>query len=60
MHLTPVARGFVGEYPHTLQEFEERFQTVAVCRDYLLQQRWPGGPSFHLRGGVPNEKTRAD
>lgn len=55
MHLTPVARGFVGEYPHTLQEFEERFQTVVVCRDYLLQQRWPGGPSFHLRGGVPNE-----
>ena len=33
----------MGEYPHTLQEFEERFQTEAACRDYLLQQRWPDG-----------------
>ena len=33
----------MGEYPHTLQEFEQRFQTEAACRDYLLQQRWPDG-----------------
>lgn len=31
------------DYPKTLLEFEERFNTEQACREYLLQIRWPEG-----------------
>lgn len=33
------------DYPRTMMEFEERFATEALCREYLYQLRWPEG--FH-------------
>ena len=30
-------------YPRTLLEFEERFNTEEACREYLFDLRWPGG-----------------
>src|SRR5450755_3414206 len=35
----------VEDYPRNLAEFERRFGTEEVCRDYLVQLRWPDG--FH-------------
>lgn len=35
------------DYPRTLLEFEDRFQTEEACRAYLVQLRWPNG--FHCR-----------
>ena len=31
------------EYPMTLEEFENRFNTEEACRDYLFLLRWPNG-----------------
>src|SRR5271169_4853512 len=31
------------DYPRNLGEFERRFGTEEVCRDYLVQLRWPDG-----------------
>ena len=31
------------EYPMTLEEFENRFNTEQSCRDYLFLLRWPNG-----------------
>jgi transposase-like protein len=31
------------DYPSNLAEFERRFATEEVCRDYLVQLRWPDG-----------------
>ena len=31
------------DYPRNLAEFERRFGTEEVCRDYLVQLRWPDG-----------------
>ena len=31
------------DYPRTLAEFEERFDTEEACRTYLNQLRWPSG-----------------
>ena len=31
------------DYPRNLAEFERRFATEEVCRDYLVQLRWPDG-----------------
>ena len=31
------------DYPKTLMEFESRFSTEGVCREYLAGLRWPGG-----------------
>ena len=31
------------DYPRNLAEFERRFRTEEVCRDYLVQLRWPDG-----------------
>lgn len=33
----------MDEYPGTLLEFEDRFGTDALCRDYLCRLRWPDG-----------------
>ncbi len=31
------------DYPRNLAGFERRFATEEVCRDYLVQLRWPDG-----------------
>ena len=31
------------EYPRTLSEFDARFGSEDVCREYLVQVRWPNG-----------------
>ena len=31
------------EYPMTLEEFENKFNTEEACRDYLFLLRWPNG-----------------
>ena len=31
------------DYPRTILEFEERFNTDEACRQYLAQLRWPEG-----------------
>ncbi len=31
------------DYPRNLAEFERRFATDEVCRDYLMHLRWPAG-----------------
>lgn len=31
------------DYPHMLMEFETRFSTEELCREYLFQLRWPNG-----------------
>src|SRR5881296_1299553 len=31
------------DYPRDLLEFEARFSTDALCREYLVQLRWPEG-----------------
>lgn len=31
------------DYPHMLMEFEARFSTEELCREYLFQLRWPNG-----------------
>jgi transposase-like protein len=31
------------DYPRTLMEFEQRFDSDQACRDYLFQLRWPDG-----------------
>jgi transposase-like protein/ribosomal protein L37AE/L43A len=31
------------DYPRTLLEFEQRFNSEQACRDYLFQLRWPDG-----------------
>ena len=33
----------MDDYPRDLAEFERRFATEEVCRDYLAQLRWPDG-----------------
>jgi Transposase zinc-ribbon domain/ISXO2-like transposase domain len=33
----------VEDYPRNLAEFERRFATDELCRDYLMHLRWPGG-----------------
>ena len=31
------------DYPRNLAEFERRFATEELCRDYLMHLRWPAG-----------------
>ena len=31
------------DYPRTLMEFEQRFNSEDACREYLFQLRWPDG-----------------
>ena len=42
------------DYPRTILELEDRFQTEEACREYLAQLRWPEGfvcPRCQNRGG---------
>ncbi len=40
------------EYPRTLAEFEARFSSEQVCRDYLFRVRWPEGFRCPRCGGA--------
>lgn len=49
------------DYPRTLLEFEQRFQTEEACLEYLFQLRWPQGfrcprcqseGAWKLKGGL--------
>ncbi len=49
------------DYPRTVLELEERFNTEEVCRAYLQQLRWPEGflcPRCQNRGGWPATRGR--
>jgi transposase-like protein len=39
------------DYPRNLVEFERRFATDEVCRDYLMHVRWPAGFRCSRCGG---------
>jgi predicted amidophosphoribosyltransferase len=42
------------DYPRTILELEDRFQTEEACREYLVRLRWPEGfvcPRCQNRGG---------
>ncbi len=48
-------------YPETIFEFEERFRTEELCREYLTQIRWPEGfictrcghkKAWHMKRGL--------
>ena len=32
-----------GDYPRTMQEFDERFPDEKACQEYILRLRWPDG-----------------
>jgi len=32
-----------GEYPRTMEEFDRRFASEELCREYLVSLRWPSG-----------------
>lgn len=49
------------DYPRTVLELEDTFHTEEVCRNYLMQLRWPGGfvcPRCHSVGGWPATRGR--
>jgi transposase-like protein len=49
------------DYPRTVLELEERFNTEDACRAYLQQLRWPDGfvcPHCQNRGGWPVTRGR--
>jgi len=49
----------VEDYPRTLREFEARFATEEVCREYLARLRWPNGficPKCGASGGWPTAR----
>jgi len=41
----------VEDYPRNRAEFEARFSTETVCREYLVKLRWPDGFRCSRCGG---------
>jgi transposase-like protein len=46
------------DYPHTLDEFRDRFSSEEACLDYLMQFKWPDGFICHNCGGKEYRKTK--